>query len=413
MTSSYRWVIVGAGALMGCIAAGAMFSLAIFLEPIAVATGWSRAGISSAMAINFIVMGLGGFMWGAASDRFGARIVVLAGSLLLGLALVLASRVESLLAFQIVYGCLVGLSASAFLAPMIALTMAWFSDRRSLAVSLVSAGLGMAPMTVSPLAGWLISAYGDWRMAMLLIGLGAWLILLPTTWLVRNPPPATIPAAERSPEGGSVTQARSAQQAGSVPLADILGSPQFLVLAFTFFACCAAHSGPIFHMVSYAMSCGIAPMAAVSIYSLEGAAGLGGRIVYGLLGDRFGAKPVLIVGLLIQAAVIAAYTMAADLTQFYALAIIFGGTYGGVMPLYAVLAAGYFPARSMGTVLGAASLLSSIGMAFGPLAGGWAFDQYNSYNWLFIGSSLVGLAAVLIALAFPPLPPQTATVQAA
>lgn len=401
MASSYRWVIVGAGALMGCVAVGTMFSLAIFLEPIAVATGWSRAGISTAMTLNFIVMGLGGFMWGAASDRFGARIVVLAGSLLLGLALVLASRVESLLAFQITYGCLVGLSASAFFAPMIALTMAWFSERRSLAVSLVSAGMGMAPMTISPFAGWLISAYGDWRMAMLLIGLGAWLLLLPAAWLVRSPPSAASPAAGPSP------------QAGGVPLAAILRSPQFLVLAFTFFACCAAHSGPIFHMVSYAMSCGIAPLAAVSIYSVEGAAGLGGRIVYGLLGDRFGAKPVLIAGLLIQAVVIAAYTMATDLTQFYALAIIFGGTYGGVMPLYAVLAAGYFPAKTLGTVLGAATMLSSIGMAFGPLAGGWAFDQYASYDWLFIGSSLVGLAAVLIALAFPPLSRQTGAVQAA
>jgi MFS family permease len=74
------------------------------------------------------------------------------------------------------------------------------------------------------------------------------------------------------------------------------------------------------------------------------------------------------------------------------------------MPLYAVLAQDYFGAKILGTVLGAASMLSSIGMAFGPLAGGWAFDAFNNYNWLFFGSALVGLAAVLIALAFPPLP---------
>jgi MFS family permease len=404
MEVNYRWVIVGAGALMGCVAVGTMFSLAIFLEPIAVKTGWSRAGISSAMTLNFIVMGLGGFMWGTVSDRFGARIVVLLGSLLLGLALVLASRVESLVAFQIVYGCLVGLSASAFFAPMIAVTIAWFTERRSLAVSLVSAGMGMAPMTISPLAGWLISAYGDWRVAMLLIGLGAWVLLLPAAFLVRNPPAsgaAAGSAIEPQPEGEGM------------PFVTALRSPQFLVLAFTFFACCAAHSGPIFHMVSYAMLCGVGPMAAISIYSVEGAAGLGGRIVYGLLADRLGAKPVLIAGLVIQAAVIGAYTLAADLTQFYALAIIFGGTYGGVMPLYAVLAADYFEARILGTVLGAATMLSSIGMAFGPLAGGWAFDQFDSYNWLFIGSALVGLAAALIALAFPPLPRRQGGLKAA
>jgi MFS family permease len=394
MSMSYRWVIVAAGALMGCVAVGTMFSLAIFLEPVATDTQWSRAGISSAMTLNFIVMGLGGFFWGAMSDRFGARIVVLIGSVLLGLALVLASRAESLLAFQLTYGVLVGLSASAFFAPMIAITMSWFDEHRSLAVSLVSAGMGMAPMTVSPFARWLISAYDDWRVAMLLIGIGAWVLLLPAAMFVRNPPAAV---AENS-------AARPIAQTEGMSLSRVLRSPQFLVLGFTFFACCAAHSGPIFHMVSYAMFCGIGPMAAVSIYSVEGAAGLGGRVLFGLLADKLGVKPVLITGLLIQAAVIAAYTMVSELTQFYVLAVIFGGTYGGVMPLYAVLAGEYFAARILGTVLGAATMLSSIGMAFGPLAGGWAFDNFANYNWLFIGSALVGLGAVAIALAFPPLP---------
>jgi len=58
----------------------------------------------------------------------------------------------------------------------------------------------------------------------------------------------------------------------------------------------------------------------------------------------------------------------------------------------------------MGTVFGAATLLSSIGMAFGPLAGGWIFDTFDAYNWLFIGSFTVGLGAVAIAIAFPPAP---------
>ena len=92
MTSSYRWVIVAVGALMTCVAIGAMFSLAVYLQPMADATGWSRAGISGAMTINFIVLGLGSFGWGAISDRFGTRVVVLAGALLLGIPVYLAQR---------------------------------------------------------------------------------------------------------------------------------------------------------------------------------------------------------------------------------------------------------------------------------------------------------------------------------
>lgn len=393
MSSSYRWVIVGAGALMTCVALGAMFSLAIFQEPIAEETGWSHAGIATAMTLNFIVMGIGGFVWGAASDRFGPRAVVMTGSALLGLALVVASRAETLLAFQLSYGILVGVAASTFFAPMMAATMGWFKENRGLAVSLVSAGMGVAPMTISPFARWLITA-SDWRTAMLIIGIGAWVLLIPAALLVRRP-------AEEADEA----EANAFTEDGSRPsLMSVFRSPQFLVLGFTFFACCAAHSGPIFHMVNYASICGIAPMAAVSIYSVEGLAGLGGRILYGTLADRLGVKPVLVAGLAVQAAALATYLLVSELSQFYALAIIFGSAYGGVMPLYAVLAREYFGPKIVGTVLGAATMLSSIGMAFGPLIGGWIFDTYANYSWLFIGSALVGLGAAAIALAFPPLP---------
>jgi MFS family permease len=389
MTHSYRWVIIGAGALMTCVALGAMFSLAIFLEPLSTATGWSRAGVSSAMTLNFLIMGLGNFGWGAVSDRFGTRIVVLIGAVLLGLALTLASRATSLLEFQLTYGILVGLAASAFFTPMIAAATAWFEQNRSLAVSLVSAGMGVAPMTISPFARWLITSYGDWRTAMLIIGILAWALLLPAALLIRQPPASAGPAAGPAGNGPSVAQA--------------LRSPQFIVLALTFFACCAAHSGPIFHMVSYALVCGIAPMSAVSIYSVEGLAGLGGRLLLGVLGDRLGVKRVLIAGLAVQALAIMTYAFISRLGEFYALAVIFGTAYGGVMPLYAVLAREYFGQRIMGTVFGAATMTSSLGMAFGPLIGGWIYDAFNGYAWLFIGSAAVGLGAVFLALAFPPL----------
>ena len=318
---------------------------------------------------------------------------MLIGAVLLGLALVLASRTQSLLAFQLTYGVLVGLAASAFFAPMIATTTAWFDTNRSLAVSLVSAGMGVAPMTISPFAGWLISAY-DWRTAMFLIGVMAWVLLVPAALLVRRPP---VPAANEA-------SFEPLAEGAGMSVAQALRSPQFLVLGITFFACCVAHSGPIFHMVSYAMVCGIAPMAAVSIYSVEGLAGLGGRLLFGLSADRLGVKPVLIAGLLVQALAIPSYLMVSRLGEFYGLAVIFGAAYGGVMPLYAVLAREYFGPRIIGTVFGAATMLSSIGMAFGPLAGGWVFDTFADYSWLFVGSAIVGLGAVAVAIAFPPLP---------
>ena len=83
----YGWVMVALGALMTCIAIGAMFSLAVFLRPITESTGWSTTAVSSAMTLNFLLMGAAGFGWGLLSDRFGARVVVLAGAVILGAGL--------------------------------------------------------------------------------------------------------------------------------------------------------------------------------------------------------------------------------------------------------------------------------------------------------------------------------------
>jgi MFS family permease len=103
----YGWVMVALGAFMTCIAIGAMFSLAVFLQPITQATGWSHTAVSSAMTLNFLAMGAAGFGWGALSDRIGPRSVVLAGAVLLGLGLFLASHAQSALQFQLAFGLLV------------------------------------------------------------------------------------------------------------------------------------------------------------------------------------------------------------------------------------------------------------------------------------------------------------------
>ena len=400
MKRHYRWVIVAVGALMTCVGMGSMFSLAVFLQPISAATGWTRAGVASAMTLDFLTMGVAAFGWGALSDRFGTRIVVLTGALLLGLGLVLASHATHLIEFQLVYGVLVGLAAGSFYAPMIAAAASWFEDHRSLAVSLVSAGMGVAPMTVSPFARWLITTY-DWRTAQFTIGIAAWLLLVPAALLVRRPPSATA--------GAAASRAGAGNDPG-MTVSEALRSPQFIVLALTFFACCAAHSGPIFHTVSYAISCGLPVMAAVTIYSVEGLSGLGGRLLLGILADRLGAKPVLVAGLMIQALAAGTYFFVSRLGAFYSVAVVFGLAYGGVMPLYAVLAREYFGPRIMGTVFGAAAMVSSLGMALGPLVGGWIFDTFAGYGWLYIGSFGIGMGAAAIALAFPPLPSERPSV---
>ncbi|MBV8796749.1 MAG: MFS transporter, partial [Hyphomicrobiales bacterium] len=144
-------------------------------------------------------------------------------------------------------------------------------------------------------------------------------------------------------------------------------------------------------------------MAAVTIYSVEGFAGLFGRVVFGILGDRLGAKRVIVAGLLAQAFGALAYVFARGLSEFYTVAAIFGFIYAGVMPLYAVLARENFPLRMMGTVIGGTAMAGSLGMALGPLAGGLIYDATASYTWLYVGSWAMGIGAFLIAMTFRPI----------
>jgi len=251
----------------------------------------------------------------------------------------------------------------------------------------------MAPMTMSPLAAWLIDSH-DWRSAMLIIASIVAASMIPISLLIRRPPALAEPAAA-SPQ---------MTDQPSLSLAEALKSRQFIILALTNFFCCATHSGPIFHTVSYAVTCGIPVITAATIYSLEGLTGLGGRVAFGLLGDRLGAKRVLVWGLLAQAFGALIYAFASNLGTFYAAAAVFGFIYGGIMPLYAVIVRENFPLHMMGTVIGGTTMAGSLGMATGPVAGGFLHDITGSYVWLYVGSFALGTGAFLIALTFKPFP---------
>src|SRR5262249_4748501 len=155
-----------------------------------------------------------------------------------------------------------------------------------------------------------------WRTAMLVIGDLVWLLVIPAALLVRSlPTSGAIRAAAVDHTGEQLT----AWQA--------FRTPQFAAISLAYFACCGAHGGPIFHMVTAAIDRGVTAMAAATVLSVAGIASLGGRIICGLLADRVGAKPTLVTGLVIQAVAVSLYLFTRSLGTFYELAIIFGFAY--------------------------------------------------------------------------------------
>src|SRR5262245_33505097 len=388
-----RWIIVVAAVVIVGFGVGALFSLAVFLKPMQESMAWGRAAISAVALWMWVAYGTGSLMWGVLADRWGARRVVIAGGVLLGLGLVASSRITSLWQLYVWFGGLVGVAAGAFYAPLTTTVTRWFTANRGLAVALVSAGTGLGTFVVAPLTRWLVSSY-DWRVAMVLLGDLTWLLIIPLGLLIRD--------KVVSVEGAAVAKPR---------LLDIGRAPQFWLIALTHFACCVAHSGPIFHMVTHAMDQGVPAMTAATILGVSGLASLAGRIMSGLAADRWGAKPTLITMLSLQAPAIFLYLFSGGAAGFYALAVLFGASYGGVMPMYALLTREYFGARAMGTAYGAIFMLQAIGMGLGAYGGGWVYDHLGTYAWLFGIATAIAAAAILFAL--PLRSPRTAVPAAA
>jgi MFS family permease len=390
----YGWIVLAASVAVIAVGTGTIFSLAVFLRPLEEEFGWSRSLISGIAFVNWVIFGVGSFAWGALSDRIGARRVVGTGAGILGAALVLSSQIRSATELYAAFGVLGAIGASAFYVPLAATATRWFAARRGLAMGIISGGMGLGIFLVPPTARGLISGLG-WRPAFALFGALAWTVgLVAVRYLVDRPEDRGLRSyghtlAPPEPRGG----------AASLTPAAALRHPAFWGVALIHLGCCAAHSGPIFHMVAHAMDLGVTKMAAASMLGLSGATSIAGRLSSGLLADRFGAKPALVGMLALQAAILSGYLYADGAVSLFVVALGFGVAYGGAMPLYALVAREFFGERVVGTTFGGIFFISCIGMGLGAYGGGFLFDRLGTYWSLHLASTLVGAGAVAVAVA--------------
>jgi predicted MFS family arabinose efflux permease len=392
----YGWVVLAASVAIIAVGTGTIFSLAVFLRPLEEEFGWTRSLISGVAFVNWVIFGVGSLVAGILSDRIGARRVVAAGAGLLGAALVVSSQIRSAGQLYIAFGILGALGASAFYVPLSATATRWFAARRGLAMGIISSGMGLGIFVVPPSARALITAFG-WRVTFTVFGGLTWVVgSVALRYLADQPEDRGLQSYGAAP---GPSGARRAPPGGDMTAADVLRHPAFWGVALVHFGCCAAHSGPIFHMVAHAMDLGVTKMAAASMLGLSGATSIVGRLSSGVLADRLGAKPALVGMLALQAATLSTYLYAGGAVSLFAVALAFGVAYGGAMPLYALVAREFFGERVVGTTFGAIFFISCIGMGLGAYGGGFLFDHLGTYWSLHLASTLVGAGAVVVAVA--------------
>jgi sugar phosphate permease len=390
----YGWILVVTSLTIVALAMGLMFSLGIFMEPLESTLGWSRGQIAQANLYGWLAFGIFSFTFGLLSDRIGTRHVVRMGTAMLGCGMLGLSQMSQLWHFYLLYGLLVGGAIGAFTVPLTSMITRWFVKHRGLVVALANCGIGVGGALFAPLSRSLIMAVG-WRATFFFYGLLVWAVVLPMTLLLRDRPQdmGLLPYGETAAE----PTATPVIAAAPYTFTQVLTIPAFWIIAFVHFFCCAAHSGPIFHMVSAVIDAGVDKLAAATVFAVSSFASLFGRVGTGLLADRFGSKNILVTWLMMQATAVLLYLFVSNFVGFATLGLFFGISYGGVMPLYAVVARDYFGARALGASYGAIFGLSCLGMGLGAWLGGRLFDSFGTYTGLYVLSCLFGSAGALLA----------------
>jgi MFS family permease len=320
-----------------------------------------------------------GLLSGRAADRFGPRPVLLAAAAVLGVALLLTSRVSSIWLGYLTYGVGVGIAVACAYVPMVATVGAWFLRRRTAALGVAVAGIGVGTLVVAPLSERLIDAFG-WRTAYLVLGVGGAALLLVASVGARRPPVTVV----QEP----------------VPLGRIIHERGFAILYVTTALVSAALFVPFVFIKDYATDHGIDSGPATALVGLIGASSVVGRLGLGALGSSLGATRLMQSSFVIMTASYLIWLGAGSAYgRLVAFTIVMGVAYGGFIALAPAVTAGLFGTVGLGAILGALYTAAAVGGLVGPPVVGMVIDHVSYAAGITLAMVLTGAAtAVLFAL---------------
>ena len=369
----YGWVVVFASLAVHSISLGAPTILFVALKPIAADLDTVRAVPSLAYSLLMIGTGIGGIAMGWWMDRRGVMQPVLFGSVMICLGALLASYAEGRWSLFLATGLLMGLlGKAAMIAPLVANVTRWFDRRRGLAVAIITSGQGLAGALWPAVIQYFNDLVG-WRGTFLYFSIFAAVTMVPAAFLLRPRPP--ISSSDR-PAAGS--------QADHRRVLDLPPHVAQIMLWVATVGCCAAMSVPIVHLVSHVTDQGYTLEQGAQALSVLFLAAFVSRLAFGVLADRIGPMPTILIGSVSMAAMLLAFAFTTSYTGLFIAALLFGLGFSGIMPCYPLIIRLLFPVRQMGGRIAGQYLFSAVGMALGGWLGGVIFDLTGSYSPAFL-----------------------------
>jgi MFS transporter, OFA family, oxalate/formate antiporter len=387
----YGYYILAAGFIMQGICYGAMFTYGLFFNEFQTEFGWSRATISGASSLCFLIGGALGVPAGRLNDKIGPKALSVVVSILFGLGYLLLSRLQTPWQLYLLYGFPVALGFGAFDVITLSTVSRWFVRSRGMMSGVVKVGTGSGQILLPLFAAALIAAYG-WRNTYIILGVVFIVLLVAAAQAMRLDPGEMGLLPDNDPYEPS-TPGSDSRDPG-MPLKEIVRTKQFWAINLAEFCSFFCVLTIVVHIVPHAIDRGLAPGIAAGVISAIGGMSIIGRLVLGSASDRIGGKRALMICFVILFISFIWLQVAGSAWMFFLFAVVYGFAHGGLFTVVSPTVAELFGTGSHGLLFGIVLFSGNIGGSISPFLAGRLFDVMGSYRIIFF------LLAVMSAIGF-------------
>jgi MFS family permease len=395
----YPWVVIGIAFLTVAVAFGARNAFAVFLVAVIEEFHWSRALASGALMLGSVMWTLVAPVIGVLLDRFGPRIVLPGGAIIMALGFMITGQAHSAVEYYIGMGVFMGVGFAALpMTSQATFLSNWFVRKRGMAIGVAASGIGLGILLVVPWTQWVIAVYG-WRVAFFVLAGVLALIVAPVNFFFQCQRPEEM---NLKPDFGR-TSPKTATGRMQLPsddgptLKEALRNWRFWAFAAGVLAGAIPLHMVLIHQVAAVSDAGFSKELAAWALGLIGLFTAPAMILMGLLADRIGRQLAYALGsaaLMIGILLLMTIDHASGSWAFYAFPPFIAVGFSSRQSLYPTIAADLFHGKSFGAIIGALALFIGTGAGIGPWFGGLIFDWTGSYYWSFCIAQAMTLASV-------------------
>jgi len=400
----YGWYIVGASLFILLYTGGiAHFGFTAVFEPIADEFPWSYAQIALASSLRGLEMGLLAPVVGFMVDRWGPRKMVFTGSIFVCLGFLVLSRVQSLAMFYAAFALIaIGMSLCGGTVLMTAIAN-WFQKKAGIAMGIVASGFGLGGLMI-PVVTLLIDKL-EWRTAMVVVGFGVLVIVMPLSFIVRHKPEQY----GYQPDGETIVmdtpeiQNQTAVAGYDITARQALKNRAFWHLAVASLCHAFVLGAVVTHMMPYLSSLGVTRTTASVVALVLPVTSIIGRLNGGWLGDRYGRKQVFTASFVLMTVGVLLFGFV-TLDKMWLLVpfiIALSLGWGSSVTTRITLLREYFGRGSFGTILGFTSGVMMVGNITGAPLAGWVYDVWGSYQGAWLGYGALTLVGAFLVFTAP------------